>query len=150
MDGHRQGWASPLPRAWGDRLRVLALPVLLVTIATFSTHRAVSLDQSSWQGASFGMFATYENDVSRSVRVWADGPNGRFRVRLPDGLQDDATRLRVTPTEGAARSLAAAVLAGAPTAAARAVEVEVWRIHVSTGADLRLRTELLVAGRAER
>lgn len=145
-----QRWAAPLPPRPGDRLRALAAPVLLAAIASLGVARAVTLDQSSWQGASFGMFATYDNDVSRIVRVYVEGPGGSVRSILPASLKDDATRLRVTPTESAAAALARQTLAVVRHDGATDVLVEVWRIHLDDlDGVLHLRTELLASARAE-
>jgi hypothetical protein len=144
-------WAAPLPRAWADRARALAMPVLLVGIAALGVYRSATLDQSSWQGASFGMFATYDNRSSRAVLVSVlDGPERR-QVAMPAELEDDAERLRVVPTDAGAVDLAgevAAVLveAGAPF---DGVEVEVRRLVVERSDDgLEVRTRRLAHGGA--
>ena len=137
--------ASPGP----DRLRAAALPVLLVIIAGVGVFRSATLDQSSWQGASFGMFARYDNSTSRVVLVTVDRPEGRVRVRLPGSLKDDAERLLVVPTEGAARALAAAVRERIDGSGARSVVVEVWRLRLRAEDDhLRATRHRLVRAEA--
>lgn len=140
-------WATALPRSRGDRVRSLALPVLLVAIATLGVHRSVTLDQSSWQGVSFGMFATYDNTVSRIVRVTVIGRDGPARVTLPGHLRDDAERLRVVPTSGNADRLARAVMTLVRPQGASRVNVEVVRLRLrDVGGRLTMSLEPLVVG----
>lgn len=133
----------------GDRVRALAVPSLLVAIAALGVYRSATLDQSSWQGASFGMFATYDNGSSRTVIVTVTGPDGVARMGLPASLRDDATRLREVPTDDAAASLAARALKFAPDDATRA-DVAVWRLVLHQEAGLTVRTAALASGSAER
>ena len=141
-------WAAPIPRAAADRLRALAVPVLLLLVAALGAHRSATLQQSSWKGASFGMFATYDGP-SRSVRVTASGPEGPYRVSLPDSLRDDANRLRIVPTQGAAEAMARAVLDLGASEGVTAVRVEVVRVVLDAdGPDLRASSETLVDVRA--
>lgn len=129
-----------------DRRRALVAPALLVVVAAIGTARTVTLHQSSWHGVSFGMFATYDNVASRTVRITVDGA----AVAVPPGLADDAGRLEVVPTGAGARRLAEAVLARAGRGT-RSVAVEVRRIHLRTaGGDLRLTTSALARGEARR
>lgn len=143
-------WASPLPLRWPDRIRAIAAPILLVGVAVLGVHRTMTLEQSSWQGASFGMFATYDNRASRIVRLTVDTGSGPRRALIPEDLQDDALRLRVVPTEDAAQRLARATLRRVAQGPAT-VDVEVWRIQLEAqDGTLRLRLEPLVAARAAR
>ena len=149
---------EPAARATGlptggapDLLRAFALPALLVIIAGIGVFRSVTLDQSSWQGVSFGMFARYDNSTSRVVHVTVDRPEGRARVGLPRELGDDADRLLVVPTDDAARRLASAVLDRVQSSGARSVVVEVWRLHLRPeGGHLRVTRQRLVGGEAAR
>jgi hypothetical protein len=151
VDDHSSGWATPLPRSLRDRLRTLAPPALLVAIASLGVYRASTVDQSSWQGVTFGMFATYDNTVSRIVRVTIDGPGSSYRADLPADLRDDATRLRVVPTDAAAAQLARAVLPRVAGDGGTGVRVEVWRLRLrSREGVLRLHLEPLAAGEAAR
>lgn len=145
-----RGWASPLPPRGADRIRAIAAPLLLVVLASVGVLRSITLEQSSWQGASFGMFATYDNRASRVVRLTVDTGSGPSRALIPDDLQDDAVRLRVVPTREAAQRLAQAALRRVAAGSAT-VEVEVWRVELEDEeGKLRLRLEPLVAGRAVR
>lgn len=133
-----------------DRRRALALPALLVVVAALGTARTVTLHQSSWHGVSFGMFATYDNVASRTVRITVDGPAGPFPGPVPADLVDDLERLEVVPTDAGARRVARAVLARTGPGGRRVV-VEVRRIHLRTaGGDLRLSTSALARGQAVR
>lgn len=125
------------------------MPLLLVAVALVGIYRSAGLQQSSWQGASFGMFATYDNDSSRSVIVTVTEAGRRRRVRLPEDLRDDATRLRVVPTDAAARALAAAVL-DASVDDATGARVEVWRLVLEGDARLSVRVEPIASGSARR
>ena len=141
--------APPAPRD-ADRWRSVAPAALLAAIAVLGVARSVTMDQSSWQGASFGMFATYDNSTSRVVHATIHGRDGQARVQLPEDLADDAERLRVVPTDGAARRLAEDVLARVPAAKGQRVVVEVWRLRLShVGDDDRLRATRQRLARAE-
>jgi hypothetical protein len=130
------------------------MPALLVVVATFGVARSVGLDQSSWQGASFGMFATYDNRTSRHVRVTVDsaGQDEPVRVQLPAELEDDAERLRVLPSAAAARRLAAETLERVPEGKGERVVVEVRRLKIELrgGGGLRVGVALLAFGDASR
>jgi hypothetical protein len=117
-------------------------------VAVLGILRSATLDQSSWQGASFGMFATYDNDTSRTVVVTATGPDGPFRAAIPSSLDDDATRLRVVPTDAAAADLARKVARLGLDEGVIEVVVQVLRIRLSGGNGLRLRVEPVAAGSA--
>jgi hypothetical protein len=141
-------WAAPLPRARADRLRAVAPALLLAAVALLGVRNHVVNDQSSWEGASFGMFATYDNHVSRIVEVTVTGPDGPYRAALPDTLQDDALRLRVAPSRDAAERLAREVLGRVVDDGATEVTVELWRIAVDGEDGFRLRLEPVVTGTA--
>ena len=127
------------------------MPALLVAIATLGAFRSVTLEQSSWQGASFGMFATYDNVTSRAVRVRVDRPGGPLSVAVPTELEDDAVRLRVVPTDAGARRLAAALLRRPDAEGAGRVVVEVWRLRLrQDDGRLRATSERIAAGEAVR
>lgn len=135
MASEADTWASPLPGTLGDRLRAVAPAVLLAVIAVLGTYNHVDHDQSSWEGASFGMFSTYENHVSRVVLVTVVGPDGRVQALLPPDLRDDALRLRVAPSQGAIDRLARDVLGRVEDEGATSVEVELRTLHLSAGPD---------------
>jgi hypothetical protein len=137
------GWAAPLPGERSDRLRAVLPLVVLFVVAALGFRNHIVRDQSSWQGASFGMFATYENDISRTVIVTVDRGDGPERVALPSELDDDVRRLAVVPTKGAARDLARAVL-DLVDGADVTVTVEVRRVALEDDEDLRLHLETLV------
>lgn len=135
----------------GDRWRVLAVPALLLVVAGIGVFRSVTLDQSSWHGVSFGMFATYDNVASRTVRLSVDRGAGPVRTRLPPDLADEAGLLEVVPTDGRARRLAESVLRRVPDGTPARVVVEVWRVRIrDAGGVLRLGTAPLAAGQARR
>ncbi len=135
-----------------DRWRSVAPAALLVVIAAVGVARSITLDQSSWQGASFGMFATYESSRSRVVHVRVHGAGGEVVVQLPGDLRDDGERLEVVPTDGAARRLATAVLHRLSRAGGQRVVVEVWGLRVTRDEDDRLRVtrRQLAHGEADR
>jgi len=141
-------WVAPLPRGLGDRLRAAAPAVLLAVVAIVGVRNHIVRDQSSWEGASYGMFATYENHVSRLVVVTVTGPDGSFRAAVPEDLADDARRLRVAPSQGAVDRLAAAVAERVADEGATEVEVALWRIALDEDDGLRLRLVEVLAGTA--
>lgn len=143
--------SGPGRRCGADRWRALALPALLMLVATVGVARSVTLDQSSWQGASFGMFATYDNSTSRAIRTTVHGPDGARRVVLPDDLAAHAERVKVVPTDGAARGLAEEALRRVDAGGGSRVVVEVWRLVLDDdGGGLRAGAERLARGEAER
>ena len=149
MDEGAGEWAAPVPRAPSDRVRALVPAVLLVVVALVGVRNHVVRDQSSWQGASFGMFATYDNRTSRTVIVEVDRGEGPERVDLPPELRDDAERLKVVPTEGGAGALAAAVLERVDDERA-SVDVEVRRVVLDDHDGLEVRVEPIVEAGASR
>ncbi|MGH9084246.1 MAG: hypothetical protein ACRDYW_02230 [Acidimicrobiales bacterium] len=149
MEDRPSSWAAPLPRAWGDRVRALAMPALLVAVAALGVYRHVTLDQTSWQGASFGMFATYDSRPSRAVVIDVVADGERRRIAVPRALEDDAVELTVVPTDRGARSLARGVLAELASQGVTAVQVEVRRLVVDTEPKaLRIRAETTARGAA--
>ena len=103
-------------------------PALLVAAATLQIVRAHTVEQSSWSGGGFGMFATYENEDSRFIRVWAARGDGEELVALPGDLSRQALEARVVPTRGRLRDLAEDVAArlGDDVTTVRA---EVWGVR---------------------
>ena len=150
MASEADGWAAPLPRRPGDRWRAVAPVVLLSSIALLGIYNHIDHAQSSWRGASFGMFATYENHVSRVVLVTVTGADGRAQLRLPPDLRDDARRLRVAPSQGAIDRLARRVLARERGGGATSVEVELRALDLDAGADgLTARYHVVLEATAE-
>jgi hypothetical protein len=142
-------WAAPVPREPSDRARALAPAVLLVVVALLGVRNHIVRDQSSWQGASFGMFATYDNRTSRTVIVEVDSGEGPERIDVPPDLEDDAERLKVVPTEGGAGAMAAAVLERIDDDHAT-VTVDVRRVVLDDRHGLEVRVEPIVEARASR
>lgn len=111
-----------------DRAAVLIAPAILVVVALVQIVRARTLDQSSWAGVGFGMFATIDNHGSRFVRGTVDpGAESARSAAPPASLDDEAVAVRVVPNESRARALAEAWLSVAP-AESRAVHVELWGV----------------------
>jgi hypothetical protein len=147
MQGPDPEWSAPLP-AGADRWRAIAPAVLLAVIALMGVRNHIVRDQSSWQGAGFGMFATYDNDSSRVVAVSIDGGDGPQRVRLPDSLDDEVLRLKVVPTGDGADALARRVLELVDGPAD--VQVTVRKVTLSGDDVITLRYEVLASGEAGR
>lgn len=116
-----------------DLVLALVAPVLLVCVALVQVYRVNTVDQSSWSGAGFGMFATIDNETYRLVRGYVVEPAGERRVPLPDALTRQAFELRVVPTQGRARSLAERWRAHAQTGD-QAFAVEVWTLDFDSNA----------------
>jgi hypothetical protein len=113
------------PRAASPRWAVLVVPALLLAVAGFQVVRVVTLDQSTWIGGGFGMFATYDYDDTRVVTGWYEAPGSRPAVTAPIST-DLLLRARVVPSEANARRVAEAILeTGEAPAGATAVVVEV-------------------------
>lgn len=143
-------WAAPLPSPRRDRLRAIAPSVALALIALIGVRNHVDHDQSSWEGASFGMFATYENHTWRVVEVTVTGADGPYQAALPPDLADDATRLRVAPSADAARRIAEAALDRIDDAGPVRVDVVLWGVVLDDDDGFRLRYGELQRGEASR
>lgn len=91
-----------------DLLLSVVAPLLLVCVALLQVYRVNTLDQSSWSGAGFGMFATIDNETYRLIRGYVVEPAGEQRVVLPGELTRQAFEVRVVPTDSRVRALAEA------------------------------------------
>jgi hypothetical protein len=111
-----------------DLVLVLATPVLVVAVALVQLYRADALDQSSWSGAGFGMFATYESEITRFVRVYAVTESGETRLPVPPSAQRALVEARVVPTDGYLEVLADEVAAAVDDPEVESVRVELWAI----------------------
>jgi hypothetical protein len=119
--------------------RHYAVPVLLAAVATLQLVRAHTLEQSSWSGGGFGMFATYENEDSRFLRLWLLTADGEERRSLPSGVAHEAFEARAVPTGERLDALARLVDRNLGGRDALGVRVEVWGVHFDHP-DARLRT----------
>jgi hypothetical protein len=111
-----------------DRWRIWIAPALLVVVALTQIWRVHELDQSSWSGAGFGMFATIDSETFRPVRGWVVDDEGSRPVALPAELERAAFELQVVPTEDRARALAERWRDLVAKGRGRFV-VEVWRLQ---------------------
>ncbi len=150
MEDSETAWSAALPRSTSDRARALAPAALLVVVALMGVRNHIVRDQSSWQGASFGMFATYDNGVSRAVLASLEQDGTSTRLAVPADLRDDARRLAVVPTRGAARSLAKALLDRVARSDGATVRVEVRALELDGAADLRVQLDPVVEAAAGR
>jgi hypothetical protein len=133
----------------GRRLRtqpvLLLVPALILAVAAVHAVRVMTLDQSSWKGGGFGMFATYDHEVTRAVVILVDRGDG-FEVADPgpdDG--DTQARLRALPRERDVTAYAHTVLSRLPDA--RRVVIEVRGHHLD---GTRLSFPVLSSGEASR
>jgi hypothetical protein len=94
------------PERWQEMATWLAAPVLLVAVGLVQWWRVDRLDQSTWSGVGFGMFATFENDTNRFVAVTVEVDGERRRAAVPDDLRSDADELLIVPSAGATRAMA--------------------------------------------
>lgn len=83
----------------------LVAPLLLIAIAGLQVVRVQTMDQSSWSGAGFGMFATIDNETYRLVRGYTVDADGERAVGLPGELREEAFELRVVPSASRAAAL---------------------------------------------
>jgi len=121
----------------------LVAPAVLVVVALLQISRVRELDQSSWSGAGFGMFATIDNESFRLVRGWVLDEDGQRPVPLPHELERAAFELQVVPTEERAQGLARRwqEIAAPDTG----FVVEVWGISFdSDGPEIHVETKLRV------
>lgn len=106
---------------------VLVVPLLLVGVALLAVVRYHDQRQSSWQGVGFGMFATYDNRVSRFTRVDITVDGTTTRVDARTGFDELVDRSEVVPLGPAPTELARRVL---ERTQADSVVVEIWGIAV--------------------
>lgn len=128
-----------------ERLAAWAVPVLLLAVAGLQIGRAAVLDQSSYAGFGFGMFATYENELSRWTEVTATTKDGAEVSVQPDGALDLAAQ--EVPTGSNVSALAASLLSSNPEFVS--VHATVWTVAV-TGRPMQLERVLMVESTVER
>jgi hypothetical protein len=122
-------------------------PLLITVLALNHMWRAQSVDQSSWKGGGFGMFASVDSETARTVRAWIVGP-GAEQERVDLGpVATHAYEALVVPTEENLRRIARALLR--THVDARSVHVEVRRARFDGERD-RLSLPLLRAVDVER
>lgn len=108
----------------------LVVPALLVVVALVQVGRAHVLDQSSWSGAGFGMFATYDSGLTRFVLLEVERPDGTVET-VPAPAGDRTTGAEVVPTAEALRALVEAVR---DEVDGTVVGAAVWGIRFDAGA----------------
>lgn len=126
-----------LPMTPSIHLRVLRgaalwlVPSVLIAIALLQQYRARVLDQSSWIGCGFGMFATLDNHTSRFVRVRVSAGGDRWGS-VPDEFRALELRARVIPTAENLRRLAEAMsrTEDARALARPAVQLRLFRVRL--------------------
>jgi len=91
-----------------DRFALFAVPALLIAVALLQIGRAAVLDQSSYAGFGFGMFATYENELSRWTEIHVTDTDGDV-VRVGVAAELDLAAQEV-PTAANIELLAKAAL----------------------------------------
>jgi len=127
--------ASPLR----EKVALVAVPALLVLVALLQMGRANLYDQSSYAGFGFGMFATYENELSRWTEVTVtDSDHVSFSVTPAAGPDLEAQEV---PTLDNIEALAESVLRSDPSFVS--VHASVWSVAI-TGRPMRLERVLLV------
>jgi hypothetical protein len=125
-----------------DRALALAMPLLLVVVAVAHQVRVRALDQSSWHGSGFGMFATYDSEQTRTVRAWLE-PSGQ-PVPVPD--TDTVLLARIVPTDSNARAVARHLADRGAVRPGERVRVEVRGVDVDdVDGDLTVETLLLAS-----
>ena len=119
---------------------MLTAPLLLVLVALLQIGRAAAIDQSSYAGFGFGMFATYENELSRWIDVEITDGEGATRTVEPDD-QLELIALEV-PTDGHLVAIAREVIESNPDATA--VTATIWAVAVD-GRPLKLTPDPLTS-----
>ena len=130
---------SVTTRPLRERLAAWTVPIVLVAVAGLQVGRAARLDQSSYAGFGFGMFATYENELSRWTEVTVTTEEGIQIPARPDAALDLAAQ--EVPTESNVEALAASVLSSDP--AFVTVHAAVWTVEVR-GRPMQLERVLMV------
>lgn len=121
------------------RAAVWAAPLVLVVVAVVQIVRVHTLDQSSWVGVGFGMFATYESEQTRFVQATLTLDDGAVvAVSVPDGEGDLVREVLEVPTDANAERLATVVAAAHPEATEVAVVVHGIDVVVVDAGERRL------------
>ena len=89
-----------------ERATWLVAPVLLVVVASVQWWRVAQLDQTTWRGVGFGMFASFDDEANRRVRVEVELDGRRLPAGVPAERRRAADRLRTVPSTAATRRLA--------------------------------------------
>jgi hypothetical protein len=126
-------------------MALTVVPSLLVVVALLQVGRAAIYDQSSYAGFGFGMFATYENELSRWTEVTAVTFDSSSVAVRPDPHLDLIAQ--EVPTAANVRALAGAALASDPSY--RSVHAAVWTISLAER-PMRLERALMVESTRER
>jgi len=126
-------------------LPMVTVPVLMVVVAGLGAWRYHNHQQTSWRGASIGMFATVDAPANRLVRgvVQPDEVGADTALFTPPrSLDGERARALVTPTSGNLRALADAWAPIVPDG--RLVRVEVWATRFRSGpGDPAVRLEMI-------
>jgi hypothetical protein len=121
------------------------MPALLVIVALVHLVRVHALDQSSWHGSGFGMFATFDSAQTRRVLAWIE-PDGKS---VPVDDDADAIELaRIVPTDSRARDVARALADDDLVPPGATVRVEVRGVDVQE-VDGELTVETVTLASAE-
>lgn len=102
------------------RLAVI-VPTIMVLVAALHAVRVVRFDQSTWQGAGFGMFATYDFDGTRTVVAVASVRGGEVLVPLDHVDRRLIRRVLVAPDDATLETIAEAARDAVPAGADRLV-----------------------------
>lgn len=114
------------------RIAALASPVLMVVVALFGTWQHSMHDQSSWSGASFGMFATIDAEATRQVRAFIERDGNPTPLSIPEELERRAFEVQVLPTEERLARLGREWVELTELEAGAEVVVEVWGIDFNS------------------
>ena len=132
------------------RAAVIVPSALLVAIALLQIGLARGAALSPWKGGGFGMFASTDGGLQRSLRLFAIAPERSEELTIPSSLRTEAARATMYPSERRLARLARLVAdreerAGRPIAAVR---IEVWKTSFGE-TSLEPRAELLSESRIE-
>jgi hypothetical protein len=127
-----------------DLLLALVAPAVLVVVALTQTIRVHEDDQTSWKGASFGMFASIESGQTRAVLAWLEASGERLPV--PDTRTVELAR--ILPTDENAADVGLELIERLGLDPGTAVRVEVRGTEVAdVDGNLRVFVEPLVVVR---
>lgn len=88
---------------------MLIVPLIATVFAGVAVVRYHALDQSTWRGASFGMFASYEYEQGRYLRALVVDDDGTHQVAVPPDLDELRRRAITVPGGPAPREMARAL-----------------------------------------
>jgi hypothetical protein len=89
-----------------DRVRQLAVPALLIVVASVQIYLAKTHELTPWKGGGFGMFSTVDDVQARWIRCYAITNGRETPADAPDQFVRPIARLRAMPCQERLQQLA--------------------------------------------